>query len=217
MRWKSECLSDIYCDIERLKQHEHQRSISESKQLEGLITADNNIEHSRSQYSNSGLSGSFSLYNAEIEMDEMQKSASFHSSRSPSNSFNHLEPQKLKKAKSKSRRSSTFKSIKKRLSVLGKQNKKNNLSMGSDLGDVDELRAYGFDNDVVPLAEDQNEIYFLMGSVFVDGNDGKEVNLYQEIQKVRKKIHKNLAKGKSSKDEMINAAFVNDAFFIQRI
>ena len=92
------------------------------------------------------------------------------------------------------------------------------------LNDVDELKQYGLDHDTdsfnLPDAYVNNQVYFMMGSVFIDERNDKIVNLYKEIQSVRKMIHQNALKRcnhkNKSEDEIIKCLSANE-FFVWRI
>merc|ERR1712129_383059 len=137
-------------------------------------------------------------------------------------------PSPSKKKKSPSKFKSLKKNFARRLSITGKK-KKNKLkrrmsaNTKSILGDVDELQQYGFDHDAVSFqVPEVNQIYFMMGSVFVSAEDGsgKVVNLYQEINAIRKQIHQNVAnrvnQKNQSEDEIISSLSVNE-FFVRKI
>ena len=91
-----------------------------------------------------------------------------------------------------------------------------------NVNEIEELRNYGFDNDALNLSN-VNQIYFMIGSVYIDNNDkSKTINLYQQIVKVRKTIHKILTNRlkeniENNDNDIVDVQCVNDLFFVKRV
>eukprot|EP01083_Nonionella_stella_P080451 221117_1 len=245
--WKRKSVHDIYSDIDKIGTRERKTSASDSDQLEGMSKRGGglmDIETSEIEYSMSRCSMSRATLSMSDTKSPSRPRKSFSSLNidksvqhvplaSPSKEMSRVNVKDKTPRKPKSKFRSLKKGLKKRLSLSSKKKnkskKKASFSSKKELGDVDEhhelkqleeLRGYGFDNESLNLSE-HNHVYFMMGSVHIGM---VKANLYQEIQKVRKTIHKNLENRcamyqnrQQSNGDMISASSVNDLFFVKRL